>query len=394
MKTAFTFFTGLFALILLGNSICVGNTCSPIPGCINPTSGGTIGSIQSICTGTAPISFTSSAAATGHTGTLEYKWQSSTTNSSSGFSDIGSSNSTTYTSGNLTVTTWFKRLARVTCTADWSGAASSNVITVTVSPTSVGGTISGGTTVATGTNSTTLTLSGHTGSVTTWKYSTDNWVTSTLVSNITSSLTAVNLTQSRKYRAIIKSGTCTEASSGDATITVVSISGGSVASDATVCGGANSTTLTLSGHTGNVIKWQSSTNNFLTSTDIANSTTTYTASNLNNTTAYRAVVGLGVAQDYSTSASITVLPESIGGTLVPTTAVCNGVKTTTLTLTGFQGTVKKWQYSIDDWSTMTEVITSTAEMFAVKLEVPTKYRVIVQNGTCPVDIAIEATVTP
>jgi hypothetical protein len=100
--------------------------------CTNPTSGGTIAAAQSGTSPFNPAAFTSSAAASGETGTLEYKWQSSTTSSSAGFSDISSSNAATYDAGALTQTTWFKRLARVSCSADWTGAAESNVLEVTV----------------------------------------------------------------------------------------------------------------------------------------------------------------------------------------------------------------------------------------------------------------------
>jgi hypothetical protein len=104
--------------------------------CGNPTSGGTIASEQSGYNPFTPVAFTSSVAASGETGTLEYKWQSSTTSNSAGFSDINLSNSVTFDAGTLTQTTWFKRLARVTCSADWSSAAESNVLEVTViSPT-------------------------------------------------------------------------------------------------------------------------------------------------------------------------------------------------------------------------------------------------------------------
>ncbi|MEI6173696.1 MAG: FISUMP domain-containing protein [Bacteroidota bacterium] len=110
-------------------------TVSPtIPECINPTNGGEIAANQTGCTPFAPAAFTSISAPTGQTGTLEYKWQSSTTSSSSDFSDISSSNSAIFTSGALTQSTWFKRLARVTCKSDWTGAAESNVIAVTVNP--------------------------------------------------------------------------------------------------------------------------------------------------------------------------------------------------------------------------------------------------------------------
>ncbi len=100
--------------------------------CINPTSGGTIASDQTGCNPFDPAAFTNSTLPTGHTGGLTYKWMLSTTSSSAGFSDIASSNSTTYDPGTLTQTTWFKRVARVTCQSDWIGAAESNVVTMTI----------------------------------------------------------------------------------------------------------------------------------------------------------------------------------------------------------------------------------------------------------------------
>ncbi len=100
--------------------------------CSNPTSGGTIASAQNGCSPFNPVPFTSTLPASGQLGTLEYKWQSSVTGSSAGFTDIASSNSLTHDAGDLSTTTWFKRLARVTCKGDWTGAAESNVIEVTV----------------------------------------------------------------------------------------------------------------------------------------------------------------------------------------------------------------------------------------------------------------------
>jgi hypothetical protein len=101
--------------------------------CTNPTSGGTIATAQSGLSPFDPAPFTNSTAASGHSGTLEYKWQFSTSTDSTGFSDIASSNSNVYDAGSLTQTTWYKRVARVGCKSDWTGAAASNVLKVTVS---------------------------------------------------------------------------------------------------------------------------------------------------------------------------------------------------------------------------------------------------------------------
>lgn len=88
----------------------------------NPTSGGEISGSQTICSGSIPAVFSSISMPAGYNGTLQYKWQKSTTNNISGFSDISSSDSPILSSGELLVTTWFKRLAKSCSTDDWLSA--------------------------------------------------------------------------------------------------------------------------------------------------------------------------------------------------------------------------------------------------------------------------------
>ena len=136
------------------------------PNCVNPTSGGTIGAAQSICNGTTPAPFTSTTAASGLTGTLEYKWQSSTISGVAGFTDNASSNSTTYAPGSLSVSTWYKRLARVSCQGNWTGAAESNVLKITVNALPTLFTVSGGGSFCSGGTGVVVGLSGSQTSVT------------------------------------------------------------------------------------------------------------------------------------------------------------------------------------------------------------------------------------
>ena len=82
--------------------------------------------------------------------------------------------------------------------------------------------------------------------------------------------------------------------------------GGTVSGGTTVCSTTNSTTLTLSGYKGAIVRWESSTNNFATATSIANTATSYTVSNLSITTSYRAVIGGTGCNANSTSATIIV----------------------------------------------------------------------------------------
>lgn len=133
------------ALALGGNTLYVGgnfitisgqsqNFFAAFPGipCENPTSGGLIGTDQSGSSPFDPIAFTSIVPVSGHTGNLQYLWQSSMTGNSQGFSDISGATSASYDPGPLTQTTWFRRLVRVDCQSDWTGAKESNVLEVKI----------------------------------------------------------------------------------------------------------------------------------------------------------------------------------------------------------------------------------------------------------------------
>jgi len=104
----------------------------PNIGCVNPSLGGVIASNQQSCSTFDPAAITSTSLPTGANGTLEYKWQSST--DSITFSDLttGTYTSTTYDPGSITVTTWFKRLAKVSCLGGWGESASSNKVKMAV----------------------------------------------------------------------------------------------------------------------------------------------------------------------------------------------------------------------------------------------------------------------
>lgn len=82
---------------------------------------------------------------------------------------------------------------------------------------------------------------------------------------------------------------------------------GTVNGSANVCAGSNSGTLTLTGYTGTILRWESSTDNFGTITTINNTTTTQNYSGLTQNTQYRAVVKNGSCTEANaTPATITV----------------------------------------------------------------------------------------
>lgn len=121
-------------ILTLGAKTVTGNILDNDAGFL----GGAIDADQTLCAGASPSAFTSSILASGGTGTITYSWESRTDNTNFSLA-TGSTNSTTFTAGPLTQTTYFRRKAVDAA----STVAYSNVVTVTVSPTSVAGSISG-----------------------------------------------------------------------------------------------------------------------------------------------------------------------------------------------------------------------------------------------------------
>lgn len=123
--------------------------------------------------------------------------------------------------------------------------------TFTISPSTVGGSLSGSNTFCSATNSGTLTLSGQTGSILRWESSTDNFATNTPIINTTASLNYSNLPQSTQYRAVVKSGVCAALNSAVATIQTATLN--------TITGSARcstgTSTLTATGCNGGTINW-------------------------------------------------------------------------------------------------------------------------------------------
>jgi hypothetical protein len=98
---------------------------------INGVDGGTVADDQTLCSGGNPAAFTSSTDGSG-SGVISYRWESSTANCSSGFSNIGGETSSTYDPPlGITQTTYFRRVTISTLNGV-ACEANSNCLTVTV----------------------------------------------------------------------------------------------------------------------------------------------------------------------------------------------------------------------------------------------------------------------
>lgn len=164
---------------------------------------------------------------------------------------------------------------------------------------------------------------------------------------------------------------------------------GQVEGDTAICTGINSASLTLSGETGSVMKWLSSTDG-VNWQEIAITADNYTAQDLTATTHYMAVVqnGNACSIDTSSAATVTVDAKADAGELEPSnTSVCAGQTISpTLTLTNYAGAVVNWQLSYDSvsWAGFSPVYQDTSYNTG-NITQTVFYRTIVKSGVCPLD---------
>ncbi|MGZ3895001.1 MAG: beta strand repeat-containing protein, partial [Bacteroidia bacterium] len=351
----------------------------------SPSVGGTVSGAANVCYNSNSGVLTLG----GQTGNI-LNWEYST---DGGVTWITISNTTANQSyNNLTVQTSYRaRVQNSSC-----AVATSSVATMTINPTTVAGTTSGSSTQCSGSNSGSITLSGQTGSVQNWEYTTDGGVTWTNIANTTASQSYTNLITTTGYRAVVKSGACSSLSSSTSTITInpVTVAGTLSPATSTGCSAANSGTITLSGQTGTVQRWESSTDGGVTWTNIANTTNTQTYSNITTSRIFRALVKSGVCTAlYSTTATVTVAPATVAGSVATSTTVCSGANSGTLTLSGQTGSILNWESSINAGATWTNIANTTTTQTYSNLATSTLYRAVVQNGSCPIASSTAATIT-
>ena len=365
---------------------------------------GSIAANQTICAGSAPAPLTSSAAATGGTGTFAYQWQSSP--NSATWAAIPGATSATYAPGALTATTYFRRqVSSGACAGD-----TSNVVTIAVVPGLVAGSIAADQALCGGAAAAPLTstapATGGTGTIDyQWEASPDN-VTWTAIGGATGPTYAPGaLTATTYFRRRAGSGSaCAPVYSNVVTISVApAVTAGSVAADQTLCYNTAPAPLTSTagagGGTGSfTYQWESSPDN-VTWTPIANANgAIYSIGPLTATTYFRrGVTSGGCGPVYTNVVTLTVLPQLQPGTIAADQTVCAGTAPAPLTSTaggsGSAGSFTyQWEVSPDN-VTWTAVGGATGPTYAPgALTATTYYRRRVASGTCPTEVSNVVTI--
>ncbi len=361
------------------------------------TVAGAIATSQTICNGNTAAAFTSTTAASGGSGTYAYQWQSSP-DGSTGWADIGSATSATYSPGAVTTLTYYRR----NVTSGVCPLVSSNVVSITVNPSLTAGTIDADQTICSSTAPNSLTeitaATGGTGSYTyQWQSSANGstgWVNATGTStNATYSPAA--LTATIYYRRVVSSGTCTSQNSNVIQITVLTgLIGGTITANQTICNNsipaALTSTAVSSGGTGTyTYSWEQSINAGVSwSVASALNTTGYSPPALTTTTVYRRVVvsGIGTCNTaYSNNVTITVYGALTVGAIATDQGICSGQTPATLTNstapTGGTALTYSWERSTNAGSSWSIVAAASSSSYSPpSLTATTMYRRIVTSG--------------
>jgi len=352
---------------------------------VNAVSGGAIAAAQTICSGGDPAAFTESIASAG-SGVLTYQWKQST----DGYSATLGTAATYDAPSGLAATTTFRRITISTLNGVACTAASNDIV-VTINA-AAGGTIASAQTICSGGDPAAFTESAaSTGSgVLTyqWKHSTDTYgatLATTTTYDVPSGLVAT--TTYRRITTSTLNGIACTSNSNDISVSVNSVTGGTIAAAQTICSGGDPASFTESAaSTGSgtlTYQWKQSTDGYIA---VLATTPTYDVpAGLTITTTYRrtTISTLGGVTCTANSNDIVLTVQGVvtGGAIASAQTICSGGNplafTETVGATGSGTLTYDWKHSTDGYSAT--LATGVTYDVPAGLAVTTTYRRIVTS---------------
>ena len=263
--------------------------------------------------------------------------------------------------------------------------STSSSVNITVDKAPVGGTTLSDTHVCSGTNVGVITLTGQFGTVLRWESSVDNGATWQTITNITTTLNYLNLTQTTQYRAFLhNTSTCPDVPS---TVTTITVDPPPTASNPgpndEVC---STNTYTLQGNnpSPSTGKWTMvSGPSAAVFSDDTNPNAVATGL-VPGTYVFRwTITNTAACPSNANDVTIIIDKAPIGGTTTSDATVCAGTNGGPITLAGQFGTIVKWESSIDNGATWQPIFNTSVTLNYSNLTQTTKYRAVLHNGVCP-----------
>ena len=378
---------------------------------LDPSSvAGSISAISNRC-GTGTENFTLS----GYTGTI-LSWQSRYKNGTGSYTSWSTFQETdNQNSVNKSISQWSggQRTWQIRAVVK-SGVCNTVYATktVTVDQVTVAGSISAISNRC-GTGTVNFTLSGHTGTILRWQSRYKNgtgsytgWSTFQETDNVTSVSPSLSQWNSGKrtyeIRAVVKSGSCTTLYPTKTTTVDPATVAGTISGVSNRCG-TGSTSFSLSGNTGTILRWQSRYKNgtgsytgwstFQETDNVTSVSPSLSQWNSGQRTyQVRAVVKSGSCSTLYPTKTTTVDPVTVAGSLSGPSSQC-GTGSAGFSISGHTGTILRWQSrykngtgSYTGWSTFQETdnVTSVSPSLSQWNSGQRSYQVraIVKSGSC------------
>ena len=379
--------------VRVNNGPCaIQNTSSVLITVVSPPSPGNPTSPQTICFGSGTPNISVST----YSGSLQWESAPSSTGPWTPIAGATSSTLSGAQIGALTQTTYFRLAAsNPTCGTNYS-----IVTSIVVNQVAVGGVVTSNQNICTSTSPTGLTLTGSVGTIQ-WQVSTNNSTWTNISGATSSTLTSAQmgvLTSNRYYRAILTSGSCTNATSNSIMITVLpNPTVGTVTAAQTICQGTTPTQLFVGSPNG-TINWQFSTDNSTFTTILnANGNTLSGAAmgSLNVNTYYRVEVSNSPCPSvFSNSILITVIPAASAGTISASQTICTGTQPSALVSSGSNGSLQ-WEVSTNNstWTTIAGATSATLSSAQMGSLTATRYYQLVATSCSGTSVNISSPIT-
>ncbi len=398
------------------SGVCGEVITSPILVTVEPILvAGTIGSDQTIVSGTTPANLNSVVDGTGGPG-LQYQWQKAT-GTGTNYTNIPGANSSEYQPGPLSITTFFRRVASEgVCTP-----VESNIVTITVESASEAGTIEDDQVVCVNTIPAPITednpASGGAGTYTyRWLFSEDGANFTIIVGESGTDFTPTNpISVTTYYKREVQSGVSPWVSSNIITVDVEQVpNGGIITGSQTICANDNPTifleSTPASGGSGSyTYQWKSSSTVGGPYADIPLATNKLydVPTGLSNTTYFVREVSSGVCgSTLSNEITVTVQPALTAGEVVGNQTICEGSSvssfTETIAANGGSGTYSyQWKSSLNFGGPFIDIAGADQPTYTVpgSLAQTTYYLREVSSGQCSdqtsnvITVTVEPTLT-
>lgn len=275
------------------------------------------------------------------------------------------------------------------------GIAYSGIFEIMVTPATIPGTLSGSGSICAGSLSPVLTLTGYSGQIVKWQKRNGNADWQDIPWSSPQFAEIINQAGDWSYRSVVQNSGCQPEYSTAVNLVVLAVPvGGQVVGSSNVCLGSTEVNLHLTGYSGTIMKWQKKFEggNWV---DIDYHQAWYHAVPVaTGLWQYRAVISqnsCGFA--FSAPAQIMVYSPTIAGTVSGSNIICQGSTTGNLTLTGYTGSILKWQkrFGSSNWTDIQHNTSAYSEF--VNVPGTWQYRAVVKNGSCSEEYATPAEVT-